>query len=41
MKGDELTNRSIKTVMDEFKILLNYTPGFDNDYFRVAKTSGK
>jgi hypothetical protein len=41
MKGDELTTRSVKTVTDEFKDLLNYTPGFDNDYFKIAKTSKK
>lgn len=41
MKGDELTTRSIKTVTDEFKNLLNYTPGFDNDYFKMVKTSKK
>ena len=41
MKGDELSTRSIKTVTDEFKNLLNYTPGFENDYFKMAKTSKK
>ena len=41
MKGDELTTRSVKTVTDEFKNLLNHTPGFDNDYFKIAKTSKK
>ena len=41
MKGDELTTRSIKTVTDEFKNLLNYTPGFENDYFKMVKTSKK
>ena len=43
MKGDELTTRSVKTVTDEFKTLLDYdyTPGFDNDYFKIAKTSKK
>ena len=41
MKGDELTTRSIKTVTDEFKNLLNYTPGFDTDYFKKAKTSSR
>lgn len=41
MKRDELTTRSIKIVTNEFKILINYTPGFDNDYFRIAKTCKK
>ena len=41
MKGDELTTRSVKTVTDEFKNLLNHTPGFDNDYFKIAKASKK
>ena len=34
MKGDELTTRSVKTVTEEFKNFLDYTPGFDNDYFK-------
>ncbi len=41
MKGDELTTKSLKTVTDEFKNLLNYTPGFDNDYLKIAKTGKK
>ena len=41
MKGNELTTRSVKTVTDEFKNLLNYTPGFDKNYFNIAKTSKK
>ena len=41
MKGDELTTRSVKTVTDEFKNLLDHTPGFYNDYFKIAKTSKK
>ena len=41
MKGDELTIRSKKTVIDEFKNFLNYTPGFENDYFKIAKTNKK
>ena len=41
MKRDELTTRSVKSVTDEFKHLLNYTPGFDNDYFKIAKTIKK
>ena len=32
MKEDELTNISIKNVIDEFKNLLNYTPEIDNEY---------
>ncbi len=34
MNEEELTTRSIKIVMDEFKNLLNHTPGFDYDYFK-------
>ena len=41
MKGEELTTRSVKTVTEEFKNLLDYTPGFDNNYFNIAKTSRK
>jgi hypothetical protein len=41
MKGDELTIRSVKNVTDEFKNLLYHTPGFGNDYFKIAKTSKK
>jgi hypothetical protein len=41
MKGEEMTTRSVNTVTDEFKNLLNYTPEFDNDYFKIAKTSKK
>ncbi len=37
MKGDELTTKSVKTVTDEFKNLLDYNHGFDNDYFKIAK----
>ena len=41
MKGDELTTRSIKSVTDEFKNLLNYTPRYDNNIFKNAKTGHK
>jgi hypothetical protein len=41
MKGDELTTRSVKIVTDEFKNLLEYTPGFENNYFKIAKTIKK
>ena len=39
MKGEELTKRSIKSVTDEFKYLLNHNPQQDIDYFNMAKTS--
>lgn len=39
IKGDELTNRTIKTVTDEFKHILNYSPEFDNDNFKIAKST--
>ena len=39
MKGDELTNRSIKTVKDEFINLLNHTPQYEIDYFQLARTN--
>ncbi len=41
MKGDELTTKSVKTVTDEFKNLLDYNHGFDNDYFKIAKNCKK
>ena len=33
MNDDELATRSIKIVTDEFKYFMNFTPGFDTDYF--------
>ena len=37
MKGDELTNRSIKSVTDEFKYLLNHNPQQEINYFDMAR----
>ena len=34
MTDDELTIRSIKTVVQEFYDLLNYTPDYDYDLFK-------